>query len=471
MKIQEDILNKNLVELVESEITPFLRTNSSQCSMKAVAKSQISSLIQLDSLYYNLKSEFVSQFAFHLQDFIINQERSLSLHKNQAHVESSLKSIESSAKSVEKTENPFSVCEKKSFTKGVTYDQFVRVVQGYLINRQDISSDGTCGMNCDTYQNVVKKRCLSNNCDDPCNGRILRCNNVGHVHGDSVSVCGSGDKSKRFNGFSYNEYSFGDSTTCASRKTLQSYRAKWYNLFRRCHYCFCYCDDEKDPLSDRYISLKSVTSDVTQNMVLTGIKFVKKNKVFHLQIQQGRLMPFATIDKNSVGWKIVENVNVTTSKDNIDFYTINDDKGAINLDFVKSSIETEVMTGVKIDVVENHLTIGITLTKFDWKTGILSNSSRYLKVLKSNNSRKEIQNTSLKSPLKSNKDNLKVISSNGDYVKFKPTSKLHDAGQSTVPFIDIQPLETYPAAPLSGVGLSLKGENGFGGFIAPVIFT
>lgn len=44
-----------------------------------------------------------------------------------------------------------------------------------------------------------------------------------------------------------------------------------------------------------------------------------------------------------------------------------------------------------------------------------------------------------------------------------------DAAQTTVPFIDTQPVTSR--VPLSGIGIYHKGRAGFGGFLAPTVFT
>lgn len=46
-----------------------------------------------------------------------------------------------------------------------------------------------------------------------------------------------------------------------------------------------------------------------------------------------------------------------------------------------------------------------------------------------------------------------------------------DAAQTTVPFIDAQPVVTLVPVPLSGAGIFHKGRENFGGFIAPKIIT
>lgn len=57
------------------------------------------------------------------------------------------------------------------------------------------------------------------------------------------------------------------------------------------------------------------------------------------------------------------------------------------------------------------------------------------------------------------------------YVQFTHTSFKKDVAQTTVPFIDSQPVSTYPHVPLRGAGIYYKGREGFGGFVAPSIIT
>jgi hypothetical protein len=46
-----------------------------------------------------------------------------------------------------------------------------------------------------------------------------------------------------------------------------------------------------------------------------------------------------------------------------------------------------------------------------------------------------------------------------------------DASQNTVPYLDAQDAVNNPPVPLDGIGLFLKGQDGYGGFISPRIKT
>lgn len=57
------------------------------------------------------------------------------------------------------------------------------------------------------------------------------------------------------------------------------------------------------------------------------------------------------------------------------------------------------------------------------------------------------------------------------YIEFRETDMDRDASQTTVPFIDAQDVTPSNPVPLTGAGIYHKGQPGFGGFLAPKIFT
>jgi hypothetical protein len=54
---------------------------------------------------------------------------------------------------------------------------------------------------------------------------------------------------------------------------------------------------------------------------------------------------------------------------------------------------------------------------------------------------------------------------------FTTTSFHKDASQTTIPFIDMQPMFAKEPVPLSGVSLYYKTSEGYGGFIGLKIYT
>lgn len=63
------------------------------------------------------------------------------------------------------------------------------------------------------------------------------------------------------------------------------------------------------------------------------------------------------------------------------------------------------------------------------------------------------------------------VSTPNQFVKFTHSDISRDAAQTTVPFLDAQDVVNNPPVPLEGVGLFLKGANGYGGFLTPKIKT
>lgn len=58
-----------------------------------------------------------------------------------------------------------------------------------------------------------------------------------------------------------------------------------------------------------------------------------------------------------------------------------------------------------------------------------------------------------------------------DGIRFNPSNRVTDVGQSTIPFFDAQPVDGSISVPLSGIGLFYKGPSGFGGYLALKTFS
>ena len=73
-------------------------------------------------------------------------------------------------------------------------------------------------------------------------------------------------------------------------------------------------------------------------------------------------------------------------------------------------------------------------------------------------------------PIKTTNPSVPLSKSN-QFIKLQASDYGKDASQTTVPFFDAQPCISSTPSPLSGVGLFLKGQDKYGGFITPKIFT
>jgi hypothetical protein len=73
-------------------------------------------------------------------------------------------------------------------------------------------------------------------------------------------------------------------------------------------------------------------------------------------------------------------------------------------------------------------------------------------------------------PTRTRAKSLPIATSN-TFVKFTHSDINKDAAQTTIPFLDAQDVVNNPPVPLEGIGIFLKGQDGYGGFIAPKIKT
>jgi len=86
------------------------------------------------------------------------------------------------------------------------------------------------------------------------------------------------------------------------------------------------------------------------------------------------------------------------------------------------------------------------------------------------NYRTEINIDNSDLPTKSGIPSEPDMSSN-KFIKFTHSSIEHDVAQTTLPFIDVQPVVPYPGVPLSGVGVYFKGMKNHAGFIGAKVLT
>ena len=100
------------------------------------------------------------------------------------------------------------------------------------------------------------------------------------------------------------------------------------------------------------------------------MRFVKKNRIIHLQIQQGKLLSQGRIDNARLEWIETPNFNVSDTgiKNGVDFHEFSYSKRAIDFDDLRASDEY-VITGLKFKAAGSHLNLEATARKIDFKTG------------------------------------------------------------------------------------------------------
>ncbi|VEN36573.1 unnamed protein product [Callosobruchus maculatus] len=375
-------------------------------------------------------------------------------------------------------------CDPKKHIKGETYEEVTQLLQGYVQNEVDLNPEGTCRENCAEYTYTKSHGCYKNLfCQQQrrCNGKIINC----HFYDADMWICPADPSSGRR--YEYIEYEngrvLGRKQACTRGTTKVDSWWRW--LFWHCSYCFCYCD-EQGPNSDRYFNMRPVLANVENNSVVTGLRFVKHNRIIHIQIQEGKLQPRGNIDPETIKWKPVEDYKITDKniQSGKDYHTMSWEKRAFDLDDLEGD-EGYILTGVRFKEIGSHLNFEIYLTKFDFEKGKLIPQSS---IWKDNpNTDSSIKNPSLRgysNPVRLTKVRLNrpdiptrstspsvPDSSTDQYIEFTNTDIDKDVAQTTVPFLDAQKVESFRPVPLSGAGVFHKGRDHFGGFVAPKLIT
>ncbi|KYB24794.1 hypothetical protein TcasGA2_TC031894 [Tribolium castaneum] len=206
------------------------------------------------------------------------------------------------------------------------------------------------------------------------------------------------------------------------------------------------------------------------------LRFIKHNRIIHLQVQEGKLLQRGYVDPKTVQWVPPEDYKITDryiSKGQ-DYHTFSWEGRIIELTEIKAE-EGSVVTGVRFIKKMDSLSLQVVTTAFDFNTGKLEknpNCSTFKSTPNFYWRHKFKENVKLESPDIPIRKNLASTDfSKNKCIKFTNTDYQKDAGQTTIPFFDAQPVNSTIPTPLSGVGLFHKGHKGSGGFIAPKIFT
>ncbi|XP_059061468.1 uncharacterized protein LOC131854370 isoform X3 [Achroia grisella] len=364
-------------------------------------------------------------------------------------------------------------CDPQKHIEGETYEQVTRLLQGYIENEVDMNDEGTCRENCAYYTLAQNHGCFKDQfCikQPKCKGRIIDCQ---YVDSD-MWVCPASERSsRRYEWIEYeNGRTLGNVGSCTRGTTKVDSWWRW--LFWHCSYCMCLCDDA-DIRSHRYFSLAERTSDVKTNKIVTGVRLVKSGRVFHLQITQGILGERGSVTPHGSWGAITEfDPSDKALKEGVDYHTLTYERRAIDLDDLDSPAG-HVLTGVRFTRLGAHLHFEIRSTPFNYATGRLQHEkSQWLSNDNTDGTELPRSRLVLQKPDIPSRSHvpLPVDSTHDQYVEFTHSDFDADAAQSTVPFIDVQPVQPFKgAALLSGAGLMHRGADGSGGFIQLKVFT
>lgn len=362
-------------------------------------------------------------------------------------------------------------CDPSVHVEGRTFDQVTRLLQGFLVNEVDMNRESSCKDNCAAYNLAQTHGCYeAQYCDQQpkCHGHLHDC----QYFDADMWVCPSTNYTRR----RYEYLEFENGKVLGKKKQCHQGTTKvdswWRYLAWHCSYCMCLCDEES--LSDRYFSLRPVLSDISNNKVVTGLRLVKNNRVFHFQIEQGEVTSKG-LNKSELDWKSVDgfSTNGRNVQEGQDFLKLAWNQRAIDLDDLVAP-PGYVLTGVSFRNIGGHLNLIMRATPIDIRTGKLRpEGSIWIDNPNTPNSRNPRVKLNLDKPDISTRTIASSIpdSQPDMYMEFTNTDFEADAAQTTVPFIDIQYLAPDPPILLSGVGIFHKGQPNYGGFIALKVYT
>jgi len=362
----------------------------------------------------------------------------------------------------------FQKCDPKKHKENESFLAVKGFLQGYIENEVDMNEGGSCKSKCSEYTYAESVGCYNDmfcSQQPKCKGRLFDCE---FYHADAW-VCMSSDPDRRYDWIEYEDGTIlGEGTgQCINKIKVDSW---WRYIFWHCSYCFCKCDEITDE-SERYWSL--VGAEAEPGYVVTGARIIKKNKVFHIQIEQAKPVLEGGINESSSSWKEPADItarNLTTSST---VYTMSYEQRAIDLDTL-SAPEGYVLTGLKLRNIGGHLNLEIKVNPINFGTGEVKNE-QFLWIGNdntpaSNKPRKRVALIIPDIPTRLASRN-KVDGDHDMYLYFDTSSAMKDVGQTTVPYLDAQPVSPQPGTWLAGAGLYHKGRIGFGGFIGISVET
>ncbi|XP_057322039.1 uncharacterized protein LOC130665599 [Microplitis mediator] len=356
----------------------------------------------------------------------------------------------------------------------VSHYELKRMIQTIIIKEEDLTTTESCSHNCNLdYIDTIN----TTECDE-----YYNCQNVG----SSYDICEAKSISRRYHWFhDSNGITYGNGTGgCDSPMKSVSSKLAFFK-FRYCDYCMCTCrkkTDDKETITA--MSFREQVSDIDNNMVVVGVRFIESNHMIHVQIKEKQINS-SNDYYHQYPWKELENIQYNETGKN--FYNSDNTVLKPGIDYGHPKIvnfddliapKSYVITGIRVrfadggfkkpDLEAAAIELNIRVTPCDYNTGKLINLTQTHWIVPEYTLRKELILTEPDNPLKSP---VNVIDSKKDqFIRFRNSDLKKDAGQSTVPFFDAQGVEGKRLYPLGGIGVIHRGREGYGGFLAFKIY-
>nr|XP_015839759.1 PREDICTED: uncharacterized protein LOC103313020 isoform X5 [Tribolium castaneum] len=377
-------------------------------------------------------------------------------------------------------------CNPDKHIKGKTYLEITNFLHGYIINKKNLNPYQRCENECDSFKMTTTQNCVYEKewCKEeiPCS-KIISCTSLHstmHVCTavsirpllgiTTVSFKNLPKDNRRYHHIKLsNGTFFGPKRQCTGNIKIHTY--SYRNSY--CPYCFCLCEEGQVSYSERYVNLRITKANISDNRVVTGLRFIKHNQIVHLHIQEGKLLEKGYVDPKTVQWVPPDNYKIDDRNiyEEEDYHTLSWEERSLELTEIVAE-EGSVVIGVRFKKTLGGVKLEVLTTTFDFDTGKLEDNTTwniFKNTITPNLINQEIKLDSPDIPI--HKNLASIDFSENTYINFTNTDYDKDAGQTTVPFFDAQPVYSTAPTPLSGIGLFHKGRKGSGGFITPKILT
>ncbi|XP_063983643.1 uncharacterized protein LOC135165838 [Diachasmimorpha longicaudata] len=220
--------------------------------------------------------------------------------------------------------------------------------------------------------------------------------------------------------------------------------------------CACQCFAKNN-----WIALGLVNADYQNNMVVTGLRLVRENNIFYLQVKQGKLLPGGKIDPASEMW-------LDLPKEDTVKYPLYRGSAESNPQFIVSDLiapHGSLVVGAGfVNQNDNDLfLVRLRTMKFDFMSGKVLQREPHQDIDTVLEHSIDLIPGSINSIYA---DARSIPLSTTAWVPLIRSSLESDVGQSTLPLFDGVPVETNPPSALGGVGFIHKGTPGYGGFFS-----
>ncbi|XP_044576675.1 uncharacterized protein LOC123259921 isoform X1 [Cotesia glomerata] len=441
------------------------------------------------------------------QAICVSQSHMETLERMKRNLFNDLKAIMKSTKGVlHNTTWYMYQCDPTKFDKRaeeVTHLELEKMVQTVIIAEKDLSTTHSCSHNCNL--NLIKDTLNKTQCDE-----FLDCQYSTPGY-QITELRNSSRRYKFFTGYD-GEYKkqYGDPHRHSNNRKRPSDVSSSYNwgTMRFCDYCICTCaiKPSRSPHVITAVSFREQVSEIENNKVVAGLKFVKKDGMIHIQIAEREVLPHGHVGYYEL-WKPLEEFtyNETTEK----YYVLKNNESQIPLEFGVDYARPHEMNLNNVMAPKKHAITGVRwrfagdslefpkrkqgpielqvrVTSLDFSRGKLINLDQSSWITPKEQSLKDelilenpdnpiyaSQSTGWR--LENRKDpqygQLKIQSTitSNKFVKFRASDLKKDAGQSTVPFFDGRESGMHESL-LGGVGLIHRGVPGSGGHLAFKIF-